>query len=507
MSIKKIKINERQAKMLKGLSEETNKRRVVKLTESQYKKLLENVKRIEEGMEVGETPTPRQPSYRIDKSFSDGYSNDVKKQINTLYEEFINELYGLSEGGENKYDKLKSLLEVSGFIQNGRIKKSKFGGNKERVKEVIGQGLYEMANGRTHYSVMEMIEGMVKENDNYPPGANNDSSAPYNQNQKVSDAKTSKNKIVKLIWFDGEDALLVNDNGKYIFNCENIDRELFEPYAEREEIDSYRDEEGDYYKEYSKDWELDGHMVEHFINDYYQDLSKGTGVDSFESGTNLVKIDSELGQYLVDYFKTSDTELVNFLTPMDETTTASSSGSFVAPLSVGQRFDTNVPEELGETTTTTSVGGSSGTFAYDAPVGDGKSFWLAGNKQNKKKINEVNESSEERYVVEMDFYVWANSDEAAKKISNNIAKTLDDKYDNRANITNIYKKPFGHIGTPKPVKEDAKKDTQYPEGGFVEFDDCTKLNNNKEAQNGGCSQGAVDNVVKVKKTKSSVVSK
>jgi hypothetical protein len=35
-------------------------------------------------------------------------------------------------------------------------------------------------------------------------------------------------------------------------------------------------------------------------------------------------------------------------------------------------------------------------------------------------------------------------------------------------------------------------------GGFVEIDDCTKLNNNKEAQKGGCSTGAVDNVVTIK---------
>lgn len=65
----------------------------------------------------------------------------------------------------------------------------------------------------------------------------------------------------------------------------------------------------------------------------------------------------------------------------------------------------------------------------------------------------------------------------------------------------------------KFVKENLKlkesnnqTDTAYPEGSFVEFDDCTKLNNNKEAQKGGCSVGAVDNVVKTKKTKGSVVS-
>jgi hypothetical protein len=49
--------------------------------------------------------------------------------------------------------------------------------------------------------------------------------------------------------------------------------------------------------------------------------------------------------------------------------------------------------------------------------------------------------------------------------------------------------------------------TQYPEGEMVDFDPCTKLNNNKSAQSGKCSQGAVDKVVKTHKTKDSVISK
>ena len=55
---------------------------------------------------------------------------------------------------------------------------------------------------------------------------------------------------------------------------------------------------------------------------------------------------------------------------------------------------------------------------------------------------------------------------------------------------------------PKPTK--AQKNTQWAGGAFVEFDDCTKLNNNKKAQNGGCSAGAVNKVVKLKKTKSNI---
>lgn len=36
------------------------------------------------------------------------------------------------------------------------------------------------------------------------------------------------------------------------------------------------------------------------------------------------------------------------------------------------------------------------------------------------------------------------------------------------------------------------ENSDMSKGGLVKFDDCTKLNNNKEAQNGGCSVGDDD---------------
>jgi hypothetical protein len=42
---------------------------------------------------------------------------------------------------------------------------------------------------------------------------------------------------------------------------------------------------------------------------------------------------------------------------------------------------------------------------------------------------------------------------------------------------------------------------------MVDLDSCTKLNNNKSAQNGKCSTGAADGVVKTHKTNQSVISK
>lgn len=54
----------------------------------------------------------------------------------------------------------------------------------------------------------------------------------------------------------------------------------------------------------------------------------------------------------------------------------------------------------------------------------------------------------------------------------------------------------------KTKKTPAETKTQWSGGGFVEFNDCTKLNNKTSST--GCSGGAVDNVVKVKKTKGNI---
>lgn len=53
-------------------------------------------------------------------------------------------------------------------------------------------------------------------------------------------------------------------------------------------------------------------------------------------------------------------------------------------------------------------------------------------------------------------------------------------------------------------KTKAEEKTQWAGGSFVDIDDCTKLNNNKKSQNGGCSTGAVDNVVKQRKTSGNI---
>ena len=75
-----------------------------------------------------------------------------------------------------------------------------------------------------------------------------------------------------------------------------------------------------------------------------------------------------------------------------------------------------------------------------------------------------------------------------------------DKKSHKNSNTTVY--PGGKI----VENSEAFKKTSYPEGEFVEFDDCVRPGHSDVAINGGCSTGAVDGVVKTKKTSGSITS-
>lgn len=86
----------------------------------------------------------------------------------------------------------------------------------------------------------------------------------------------------------------------------------------------------------------------------------------------------------------------------------------------------------------------------------------------------------------------------AKRQAFGVENYLNRKYDGNATIKSLIKNNYGEMS--------GSIGEQVTDGlvATVEFDDCTKLNNNKEAQNGGCSVGAVDNVVKIKTNKNNI---
>jgi hypothetical protein len=353
-----------------------------------------------------------------------GIKNSIHEEVNSLLEY----IYGLNEEfstfWENHnltYEDLCEALESKGYLvkKEGSYKVSKKMGDVNSVKEAISQTLSEM---------------ITPIDEDYPAGAEFDSKAPYNRGElnKMSGQKSTK-KYVDLQYMNLEMAILkdLNTGELYVFDYGQMDPKIFEPYVDKYgELDSVGD------IEFNDDFDIDDEVLENYVNDNFQEMSKGEGVEDFEKNRmDLVLIDEELKDELL-YLYDKDSKLVMVLEPIAESTGAASSGAYTALFSPSNQK----PEEY-----------------------------------NEKKLPPV--------VTETD----------------------------TASVGNIgYDNP-GFVGISRdgkfptnPKKTKAQKNTQWAGGSFVEFDDCTKLNNNKEAQKGKCSTGAANNVVKLKSTKSNI---
>lgn len=164
--------------------------------------------------------------------------------------------------------------------------------------------------------IQKEISRMLSENDNLPWGAEFISDAPYNQSDAVirKGQEPRGNKYMP-VWYGYNEgvAILKDSDGKlYTFGYEMVDKEDFEPYADREIVDY--DEDG--YPEYS-DVELDGSILAAYANDNLDKLSTGVGLADYEDGLDIVLIDQALREDLLNfatkYVKSNKEALINVL--------------------------------------------------------------------------------------------------------------------------------------------------------------------------------------------------
>lgn len=448
----KIKITEEQAKMLK----EMGKTKVLKVTKEQYDKIVEAEGTISEKSLSSMGNSMVKQANPLNRS---QFKRELKSNLPEMYEKFINELYGVSESTEMVYEKLHKLMEGAGLIANGKLVKEKFDGNKERVKQVINAGLYEMSCGGSAYKAMEAIEEALElkditpdyfkkqigepkksgksreelisaikskreeskketerqealralanreqedkieeyEDGGYPAGTANDPSAPWNQSDTDYREGDRIEGDFEVVGYNQELAILSNRVGAlFAFYYYDIDNSELEQYADipREYIGKDEDGMPDY--DYADEFDIDEDVISSYVNDNIDSMSIGKGLDDFESGVDLVIIDSELRNDLISYHK----DLEKYLNKVGEATTSGSAGAFVPGLSIGgePKYKPEVKivpeEEIDEATT--MGGGAVPTF--DIPMGRGdkdKSFWHPkGSKGPKMKGNKVNEDSQ-----------------------------------------------------------------------------------------------------------------
>lgn len=451
----------------------------VKITKEQYENLVkaglikEAISGVDKSFKNAFTgKNIRSLKYVPEEQIRMGKKFNINQPLSSIHEEVNNLLeyiYGLNENfstfWENydlTYEDLCETLESKGYLirKEGAYKVSKKMGDAVTVKEAIAQTLSEM---------IKPIE------EDYPAGAAYDSSAPYNRpDPEIRRGERASKKFVDLKYSNPEIAIFRDENSgeMYVFYYGDIDQEVFEPYAERQ---GFIDADGDV--EYYDDFDVDDDTLENYVNDNFPNLTKGVGPEDFESGnTDLVLIDEDLKDDLLHLYD-KDSRLVMVLEPIAE----------------GIEITPNKDD-----------------------AGEYLKYLTAREKRNREK-----EKNPDQLELDLDEVTGAASSGAYTGLFSPSNKEVE-KYDDKklppvvaetstADVGNIgYDNP-GFVGISRdgkfptnPKKTKAQKNTQWAGGAFVEMDDCTKLNNNKEAQKGKCSTGAADNVVKLKKTKSNI---
>jgi hypothetical protein len=525
----KIKITEQQARLL-GLKPNVK----VKITKEQYNRIfasglikendtvrggltrvdkafkkefaggdVKNLKETDFNIQKANPSIPKSIQGKFNKPMSET-SDNLKKEtadlIKYMYRKDENFSPFWGERGLSYEDICDALVAKKMVVaENGKCTVSKSLGDPQTAIQMIENALREMIGGD---KLMEL--------DNYPAGAEFDSRAPYNQSEPnytkpFKAAQTS----FELIAMGGEIAILKGQDGLYVFYHDDLGEDELGDYTEREQYFIGKDEDGDPEYEYGE-FEKTPEGVESYINDNLGNISTGEGLASFEDGVELVKIDDELKNNILSLYD-KDKEVVKVLNPINEVESeedrmtrikkaiadkraesdrleaqrqarldqqnAIDSARAEEKMKMQQAMDANEPEEPKSPETffgtpwdqveETTTAASSGSFVAPMGMVNKREMPVDVNKMNVPVVKESTMS-----VAVGDYDISAipsyNRDGSIKKVP----------------------------------KTKAQTNTQYADGAFVEFNDCTKLNNKPAGT--GCSQGAVDKVIKLKKTKGNI---
>lgn len=487
---KKIKLTEAQIQMLQKL-ESAKPHKVLKVTKEQYDRLFNTIDENEKltghpvagdgGSEYN--PQTEKENELTTQTFNESISEDVNTIISLqefathllqFFKHFVNDP---SQAGLDPFWKKMGVtwgdfklalitvgfavpLMIGGVESIKLVNKSDFmmalkkGGLKALYFALTGEKYKKPVKGES-ISLGDDLEIVEAGDGAYPTGSDNDPMAPWNRNddEYEGDEETQflepEKIVLPLIYYNP------NEDGVSVFKHNDTLLVFVSAYFDGSELEQYGNFPSPKRNEEAANDEA--RIIQNFINDA---LLKGKIKpkkynDKFYETNYLTIVDDNVKAFCQKVYH-DDAKLMNVLGGVSETTTAGSvGGAYVTP-----KMWANSPSDM--------------KFGKSPMYRQGK-------------IVEDGNGSSSRFAVEMDLYVFAENEKQATAQLAQIIKLLDRKLpDSRARVMKMKAMPFGAVGESVERK------------GQVEFDDCTKLNNNKEAQNGGCSVGAVDGVVKVK---------
>jgi hypothetical protein len=531
----KIKITKEQANLL-GLVIENNTRKL-KITKEQYDRLFVN------GL-IKETEV-KGGLNRVDSEFKKAFNGKITQNVKSESEteseiekpidleneteELIKYLYRKSEeispfwveNGLSFDDITKSLLSKGIIIsKNGKFEISKKLGNAKiaisRLKDELGKML-----SKTNET--ELDESDWFDNLSYHPS--NQSEPEHTKGEKA------KTHILKYLGNNNELAIFKDSsNDLYVVSLDNINDNDVLDYANREIIDAEPDGEGGVDYKYA-DWFLanDPSAIFEYVNDNLELMTKGVGYEDFYNGLDIVKLDSQLKQELINIFD-KDKNFVSLLGDINENHDEilnSFKNSFKKNDNKPEVNKDDILQKLADIRKASKE--KEDEFFKQRDIKNQEYLINPDTKKptknpQKKRIDPIDPNQVSMFEDD-DIIETTTSDASGQFIgklsmdkpttSNTIMKTK--KYDDIDGIPVVgetlttsgagnfqYDTPGGltmDLGKSNP-KSKAEKVPQWAGGSFVKQPECSKPNNNKEAQNGGCNSGASS--LRTVKTKGSI---
>ena len=379
------------------------------------------------------------------------------------------------------YDAICDTLLSKSIIvsKDGRYELSKSLGSRDAAIKAVTDQLSTLLPTQSPAKPVEVSE------DNYPAGAENDPRAPWNQKEpNMSEPEKAQKIELKPVAYNKELIILKDHKGEsYAFYHWNLEKKDWVPYASVERTYVGRDEDGNPDYEYDYDSaEKDANVITNYVNDNLASLSKGEGMDAWESGVDLVKIDEPLKQDLLHTYD-KDKNIVKALGGLQEVSWDDAYKSF--------------SDNIKKATTP------------KPPTGESPEEKQA---RIHKKLAYLKQKERERQEKEQEDIrkMWADAEDIEETTGTGSAGAFTPAlgtepikrevpvvkettagpssvgpYDANA-LPNINRDGSFKEGK----KSKAQKTPQWAGGEFVEQPKCSKLDNNKEAQNGGCNQGA-----------------
>jgi hypothetical protein len=452
----------------KGSIQEVSKGKKIKLTEQQWSKLLESGV-INEKVKV------------IRKSINESFDikNEVKELIKYLYrksDEFSP--FWVEQG--LTYDDIIEILLAKKLIvsKNGKYELSKNISNPQDAIQAVESELTKLIKHKTN-------DVGIAEETNAPAGAEEDQDAPFNKKDlDTTKPRISKDPKLSVVAMNNEVAILKSVGGSlYAFYYYDINKDDFSEYASIVRHYIGKDEDGIPEYDYDKnDFEIDEYVINNYVNDNISSITKGVGIDSYENNTQLVKIDDELKEYLTNLYD-KDKNIFNVLNQITEVEFSDVWSDMKAKLAKSQTPPTeripqsNIEAKLGE------------LKAKEMARRDAENAAFKKMRSTGDEIDETTTAGSSATGGSSGPYVGPMGGPIKKSISDKIPVVAEM---NTTGGVGQYDTPGGltmDLGKSNP-KSKAEKTPQWAGGSFVKQPECSKMNNNKEAQNGGCNQGA-----------------